>query len=53
MKIYLSSFASSDLLRSAERFREQAEKIGIYHEINIFNENDLSEEYRDYVFSLI
>ena len=53
MKIYLSSFASSDLSRSADRFRKQAEKIGIYHEINIFNENDLSEEYRDYVFSLI
>ena len=33
MKVYLTSFASSDLSRSAKRFREQAEKMKVYDKI--------------------
>jgi len=53
MKVYLSSFASSDLSRSAKRFKKQAEKMKIYDEIFIFNENNLDKDFSEYVKSLI
>jgi hypothetical protein len=53
MKVYLSSFASSDLSRSAKRFKKQAEKMKIYDEILIFNENNLDKDFGEYVKSLI
>ena len=53
MKVYLTSFASSDLSRSAKRFREQAEKMKIYDEILIFNEKNLDKDFSQYVESLI
>ena len=42
MKIYLASFYSADLKKSADRFREQALKMGIYNSIKIFTFNDLN-----------
>jgi len=53
MKVYLTSFASSDLSRSAKRFREQAEKMKVYDEIFIFNEKNLDKDFSQYVMSLI
>ena len=53
MKICLSTFYSSDLKRSANRFREQAEKMNIYDKVFIFGENDLNEDFKQYVNSLL
>ena len=43
-KIYLCSFASSDLKRSVLRFKSQASKIITYKNIKVYTYNDLSSE---------
>ena len=53
MKIYLTTFASSDLKQSAKRFKKQAEQMGIYDKIFIFSEKDFDDDFKKYVFSLI
>ena len=53
MKICLSTFYSSDLKRSANRFKEQAEKMKIYDKVFIFGRNDLNEDFKQYVNSLL
>ena len=53
MKIYLASFYSADLKKSADRFREQALKMGIYNSIKIFTFNDLNEDFKLYVKELL
>ena len=53
MKIYLATFYSSDLSRSAKRFLDQAKSMNIYDSINIFSEKDLSDDYRKYVDGLL
>ena len=53
MKIYLSTFYSSDLKRSANRFKEQAENMKIYDKIFLFEHKDLNEDFKKYVNSLI
>ncbi len=40
MKVYLATFYSSDLSRSAKRFLDQAKSMNIYDSINIFSEKD-------------
>ena len=53
MKIYLTTFASSDLKQSAKRFKKQAEQMGIYDKIFIFSEKDFDDDFKKYVSSLI
>ena len=53
MKIHLATFYSSDLKRSADRFKEQATGMNIYDYIHIFNQDDLNEDFKDYVQSLL
>ena len=43
-KIYLCSFASSDLDLSVERFLFQANNMNIYSNIKVFRPKDLSDE---------
>ena len=40
MKIHLATFYSTDLKRSAERFKYQANEMNFYDYIHIFNQND-------------
>ncbi len=53
MKIYLATFYSFDLKRSAERFEKQAQAMNIYDYIHIFNPNDLNDDFKNYVSSLL
>jgi len=53
MKIYLSTFYSSDLKRSANRFKMQAKGMQIYDKIFMFTEKDLNEDFKEYVNSLL
>ena len=53
MKIYLSTFYSSDLKRSAKRFKEQAENMEIYDKIFLFEQSDLNDDFKKYVKSLL
>ena len=53
MKIYLASFYSPDLKRSAERFKEQAKKMNLYNSINLYTYDDLNEDFKNYVKELI
>ena len=53
MKIHLTSFASLDIKASAIRFKDQAREMNVYDKINIFTENDLNQDFKDYVFSLL
>ena len=39
MKIYLATFYSADLKRSAERFKDQAKLMNVYDDILIFNQD--------------
>ena len=50
--IYICSFASSDLKESILRFRNQANEMGIYKNIKIFNENNLSEKKKNQINEL-
>ena len=53
MKIYLATFYSFDLKRSAERFEKQAQAMNIYDYIHLFNPNDLNDDFKNYVSSLL
>ena len=53
MKIYLATFYSSDLKRSAIRFQEQAEAMKVYDKVYIFSQNDLNEDFKNYVYELL
>jgi len=53
MKVYLATFYSSDLKRSAERFEKQAEAMNVYDKIFLFNQDDLNEDFKKYVSSLL
>ena len=52
MKIHLATFYSSDLKRSAERFKKQANEMGLYDCINIFNQEDLNNDFKSYISTL-
>ena len=53
MKIHLATFYSPDLKRSAERFKNQAHEMDTYNYIHIFNPNDLNDDFKDYISSLL
>ena len=53
MKVYLSTFYSPDLKRSAQRFKEQAEKMKIYDKIFMFTQDDLNDDFKNYVTTLL
>ena len=53
MKIYLATFYSFDLKRSAERFQKQASLMNVYDQICIFNPNDLNQDFKDYISLLL
>lgn len=53
MKIYLATFFSSDLRRSADRFKEQAINMGVYNSIKLFTYDDLNDDFKKYVKDLI
>ena len=53
MKIHLATFYSSDLKISAKRFKKQAEDINIYDFIHIFNQEDLNDDFKNYISELL
>jgi hypothetical protein len=53
VKIYLATFYSSDLKRSAERFKNQAKLMDVYDDIFIFNQDDLNEDFKEYISILL
>ena len=53
MKVHLATFYSFDLKRSVMRFKSQAEEMGVYDHIHLFNPNDLNDDFKKYVLSLI
>ncbi len=53
MKIYLATFYSPDLKRSAERFKEQAIKMNLYSSIDLYTFDDLNNDFKSYVKELI
>jgi hypothetical protein len=53
MKIYLATFYTSDLKRSAERFKEQAKSMNIYDDIFIFNQDHLNDDFKEYISTLL
>ena len=53
MKINLATFYSSDLKRSAERFREQATLMNVYDNIYTFSQEDLNDDFKDYISKLL
>ena len=53
MKIYLASFYSPDLKKSAQRFFKQASQMGIYDSIKVFSYQDLNEDFKLYVKDLL
>ena len=53
MKVYLATFYSSDLKRSAERFKKQAEAMNVYDEIYLFNQDDLNKDFKQYISLLL
>ncbi len=53
MKVYLASFFSPDLKRSAERFKRQAEDMNVYNHIDIFSKEDLNEDFKEYISALL
>ena len=52
-KIYLCSFASSDLDRSVKRFKKQANELNVYEKINIYRPKNLSNELKEKVNKLL
>ena len=52
-KIYLCSFASSDLDKSVKRFKKQAKEMNVYEKINIYRPNNLSNELKSKVDKLL
>jgi len=53
MKVYLATFYSADLKRSAERFKKQAELMSVYDDIFTFNQNDLNNDFKEYISKLL
>ena len=53
MKVYLGTFYSSDLKRSAERFEKQAKLMNVYDDIFIFNQDDLNDDFKEYISTLL
>jgi len=53
MEIHLATFFSSDLKRSAERFKKQAEHMNIYNFIHMLNQDDLNKDFRNYISELL
>ncbi len=53
MKIYLASFYSPDLKRSADRFVTQAKQMKVYDSIKTYTFNDLNEDFKLYVTDLL
>tara|TARA_Y100000816_G_scaffold291815_1_gene284486 strand:+ start:374 stop:1243 length:870 start_codon:yes stop_codon:yes gene_type:complete len=53
MKIHLATFYSSDLERSAIRFKKQALEMNTYDHIHIFNQSDLNDDFKDYIKQLL
>ena len=53
MKVYLATFYSSDLKKSAERFKKQASDMNIYDYIHIFSERDLNNDFKKYIIELL
>ena len=53
MKIYLATFYSSDLKRSANRFKQQAEEMKVYDKIFVYNQDDLNQDFKDYIHMLL
>ena len=53
MRIYLASFYSPDLKKSAQRFFKQASQMGIYDTIKVFSYQDLNEDFKLYVKDLL
>ena len=53
MKVHLASFYSSDLKRSAERFENQAKIMESYDHIHLCTFNDLNDDFKSYVESLL
>ena len=53
MKIHLATFYSSDLKRSVKRFKKQADEMKIYDYIHIFNQDDLNEDFKNYINTLL
>jgi len=53
MKVHLASFYSSDLKRSAERFESQAKIMETYDHIHLCTFDDLNEDFKSYVESLL
>ena len=52
-KIYLCSFASSDLDKSVKRFKKQAKEMNVYEKINIYRPKNLSNELKSKVNKLL
>jgi hypothetical protein len=53
MKINLATFYSSDLKRSAERFKKQATLMNVYDNIYMFNQDDLNDDFKEYISKLL
>ena len=53
MEIHLATFYSSDLKRSAKRFEKQAKKMNVYDHIHIFNQEDLNDDFKNYISVLL
>ncbi len=53
MKVYLATFYSSDLKKSAERFKKQAESMNVYDNIHIFSQEDLNDDFKKYISVLL
>ena len=53
MKVHLATFYSLDLKRSADRFRQQVEEMNIYDYVHIFNQNDLNDDFKNYISQLL
>ena len=53
MKINLATFYSSDLKRSAERFKAQATLMNVYDNIYTFNQEDLNDDFKDFISKLL
>ncbi len=53
MEIHLATFYSLDLKRSAERFEKQAREMNVYNHIHIFNQDDLNDDFKNYISTLL
>ena len=53
MKVHLATFYSFDLKRSVTRFKSQAEEMGVYDYIHLFNPNDLNDDFKNYISQLL